>query len=312
MADLAPPHVAILMAVYNGAAYLPAQLDSLLAQDHDNWSLIVGDDGSTDATPGILRAFAARHPATLVSGPRKGAAAHFMALIRHAARHAAPGHYLAFCDQDDVWLRDRLSRGVKALGACGEDRPALYCSRTWITGPDLEGCRLSAGRPRGPSFRNALVQNIASGNTILLNPAAARLLETAAEEVTEVVVHDWWVYQLVTGAGGQVIHDDDPTVFYRQHGLNQIGENSSAMAKFRRIWQMLRGDFRAWNTVNLAALTRLSHHLTEENRRIMQDFAAMRRGPLPQRLARLWQLGLYRQSRMSTLALWLAVVLNRI
>lgn len=312
MAGSAPPHVAILMAVYNGAAFLPAQLESIAAQDHDNWSLFVGDDGSTDATADIVTAFENRHRVIRQPGPGRGAAANFLALIRHAARNAAPGHLLAFCDQDDVWLPDRLSRGIKALSEVEDARPILYCSRTWITGPDLQGQHLSAARPRAASFKNALVQNIASGNTILLNAAAARLVETAADEVDTVVVHDWWVYQLVTGAGGCVIHDDSPTVLYRQHGLNQIGENSSAVAKGRRILQMLRGDFRAWNTVNLAALAQHSHHLTVENRDVIRDFVAMRQGPVSARLARLWRLGLYRQSRMSTLALWVAVLLNRI
>ncbi|MBC7286396.1 glycosyltransferase, partial [Hoeflea sp.] len=65
-----PAHVAILMATYDGEAHLPAQLASLAAQDHPNWSLVVSDDGSRDATRRILDDFAAAgHRVTVLPGP---------------------------------------------------------------------------------------------------------------------------------------------------------------------------------------------------------------------------------------------------
>lgn len=306
------PQVAILLAVYNGSAYLSEQLQSIAAQDHRNWLVMASDDGSDDGSPQILAEFAQRYPARCLSGPRKGPAANFLSLIRRAPEVAGAGHWLAFSDQDDVWLPDKLSRGIAALADYDDAHPALYCSRTWITDTALGNRRLSAARPRPPSFRNALVQNVASGNTILLNPAAARLVEEAAQKVERVVVHDWWVYQLVTGAGGSVVHDDAPSLLYRQHDVNQIGSNDTRLARLRRIRQLLQGHFRDWNEVNIAALSRLEPYLTPQNREILAEFAAMRRGPLPARLARLRRLDLYRQSRISTFALWLSLVLNRI
>lgn len=312
MQDSGTSQVAILLAVYNGGTYLREQLDSIAAQTHPDWHLIASDDGSCDDSREILADFARHHPLTCLDGPGQGGAANFMSLIRRAADHVAPGHWLAFCDQDDVWLRDRLSRGIAALGAMDGTRPALYCSRTWITDAALDNRRLSAPRPLPLCFRNALVQNVAPGNTILLNPAAADLVETAAEQAGTVVVHDWWIYQLVTGAGGQVVHDDTPTLLYRQHGVNQIGANDTGAAQLRRIWQLLRGSFRDWNETNIRALSRLERHLAPENRQVLRDFARMRQDALPARLTALRQLGLYRQSRASTLALWLSVVLKRI
>ncbi|WP_297773101.1 glycosyltransferase family 2 protein [uncultured Roseovarius sp.] len=306
------PHVVILMAVYNGGEFLSEQLQSIVAQDHPHWQLIASDDGSSDGSARVLEEFAATTAATCLSGPGQGGAANFLSLIRRAADHAPPDHWLAFCDQDDVWLPDKVSRGVAALEAEDPQRPALYCSRTWIVDDTLDNRRLSAERPRCPSFRNALVQNVASGNTIILNAAAARLVEASSEHVERVVVHDWWVYQLITGAGGVVVHDDAPTLFYRQHGVNQIGANDTGAARLRRLWQLLQGQFRDWNETNIAALSRLEGNLTQENRQILSEFVAMREGPLPNRLARLHQLGLYRQSRISTLALWVSVVLKRL
>ena len=312
MDGLQAPHVAILLAVYNGGDFLSDQLQSIAAQEYQSWQVLASDDGSKDKSRDILGEFAAAHPAICLSGPGAGAAGNFLSLIRRTPEIAPAGHWMAFCDQDDVWLPDKLSRGIAALGDSEDPRPSLYCSRSWITDTVLGQRRLSAARPRPPSFRNALVQNVASGNTILLNPAATRLVEEAAQKIERVVVHDWWVYQLITGAGGRVVHDDTPTLLYRQHDVNQIGSNDTRLARLRRIRQLLEGHFRDWNEINIAALSRLEEYLTPENQEILAEFVAMRRGPMPARLARLWRLGLYRQSTISTFALWVALIFNRI
>lgn len=301
--------VTVLMGVHNGARHLGAQLDSLLAQDHGDWHLIASDDGSTDESRAMLAAFAAETGrAELRDGPRQGAAANFMALA--AGLPAAPG-WVAFSDQDDVWLPDRLSRGQAAMAAT--EGPALYCSRTWVAAPDLTRRRLSAPRPRPPSFANALVQNIAAGNTMLLNPDAAALVRAAAAEAGAVVVHDWWVYQIVTGAGGQVIHDDRPTLIYRQHGGNQIGANDGWAARLRRLWQVADGTFAGWNRVNVAALRRSAARLTPAARETLEGFAALPHLPGARaRLAAARALGLYRQTRAQDAALWLAVATGRV
>lgn len=303
--------VAILMAVYNGGAVLREQLDSLAAQDHADWRLLASIDASSDNSRNVLESFADEgHAVTILDGPGQGGTANFMSLVARMGAHAEPGSWLAFSDQDDVWLPDRLSRGMAALA--GIDEPALFCSRTFITNADLQGRRLSPPRPRAPSFRNALVQNVVAGNTILLNPAAARLAQDAVHEAGRVVVHDWWIYQLITGAGGRVVHDDAPTLLYRQHGANQIGANDEMRARLRRIRQLLRGDFAEWNEVNIAALRASAHRFTPENAALLEAFAALRRQPLARRLAAFARLPVYRQSAPAQAALWLAALLGRL
>jgi len=311
----APAHVAILMAVYDGAPTLPEQLASLAAQDHTDWQLIASDDGSSDDSRAVLARFAKgrdTHKVHSLDGPGRGAAQNFLFLIRQAAALCPPDSWLAFSDQDDVWLPDRLSRGLAALSAGAAEQPALYCSRTWITDDRLGGRRLSPPRPQPPGLRNALVQNIAAGNTILLNPAGARLVMAAAAEVTDVVVHDWWVYLLITAAGGRVVHDDEPTLLYRQHAENQIGANDHLRARLKRIAMILTGTWRKWNNINAAALLASEARLAPEGRDLVMRFQAMRASWLLPRLWRLGRLGLYRQTRASTLALWFAALLGRI
>lgn len=309
------PHIGILMAVYNGAETLPEQLDSLAAQSHANWQLLVSDDGSDDDSCAVLERFGLEQSLKLsvLQGPQQGAGQNFMFLLTQAAQHLPEGSWLAFCDQDDVWLPERLSLGVAALEALPEpDGPALFCSRTWVVDHDLGNRRLSSARPHPPGFRNALVQNIAAGNTILLNAAGAALLMAAAAEAGEVVMHDWWAYQMITGAGGVVVHDDTPVLLYRQHAGNEVGANSGLRAKLHRLQRMVRGDFRAWNDTNIAALQACRDRLTPEAQAQLDAFEQLRKQPLWGRLRELRRLGLYRQSRAAMLSLTLAACLGRL
>ena len=302
--------VTILMGLYQGAAHLRAQLESFAAQDHADWRLIVSDDGSRDAGPEVLADFAAGRPAgqvVCVTGPGRGFAANYLSLLANLPDD--PG-WVAFSDQDDVWLPDRLSRGLAALTGEG---PALYCSRTWVTAADLSGRVASPLFRRPPSFRNALVQNVAAGNTILLNPAATRLLVASARVVPAVVAHDWWAYLMVTGAGGRILQDARPTLLYRQHGANSIGSNAGWRARARRLRQVWAGGLRAWNDTNTAALLATATLLTPEAQVILSDWQRMRATtPAPLRLIRLARLRLYRQTLASAAVLWLAAATNRL
>ncbi len=303
--------VDILMAVYNGADTLPAQLKSFDAQSHCNWRLLASDDGSSDKTVQVLNTFGRAHPrgqVKMIKGPQQGASENFLGLLRHVANQNPEPRWIAFSDQDDVWLPDKISRAMTTLGQCDPSLPALYCSRTWVTCRSLSNRRISAPRPRAPHFRNALVQNIAAGNTIVLNPAAVSLVLEAVKYVGPVVVHDWWLYQLISGAGGRIVHDNVPGLLYRQHEANQIGVNDTANARLRRFLQLLRGDFRAWNQTNIAALLSCGAVLRPDHLAMLESFARLSTLPVLQRMLLLKRLGLYRQTVGGTMTLWFAVL----
>lgn len=305
-------HTQILLALFNGTPYLQEQLDSIAAQSNPSWSLLVSDDASVDASPAMVYKFAAQHNADqvrLINGPCAGPAANFMHLLRQSDRQA---EQLAFCDQDDVWLPLKLERASTALAEISPDQPALYCSRTLVCDATLGSQRLSRAPRRALSFSNALVQNVVAGNTLVLNSAGARLAQEAAAKTSDVAVHDWWLYQIITGMGGTVIFDDEPGVLYRQHGDNAIGAHHGTRASFSRIIQVLGGRFRRWNDANVAALTVVASHLTPEHRQVLNTFSRARCGPLPHRLRALKRSGVYRQSRLGNIALWLSVVVRQI
>jgi len=303
------PRVHILMAVYQGEAYLAQQLASLSTQTHTNWRLWAGMDctpNGQDQSRNILRA-SAQSP-TFVEGPRNGAAANFISLMG-----AAPaGDIWALCDQDDVWLPHKLARAVSKLNAFASDVPTLYCARTLIADQHLCHARLSKRRCRAPSFENALVQNIASGNTIVLNGAATQLVSDIIKKVDMPLIHDWWLYQLITGVGGRIIFDDAPVLLYRQHPQNVIGANDSWGARMARIHLIFRGIWAGWTDRNIATLQSIEGHLSPRNRQKLALFARARRAPLLRRLWGLRRSGIYRQGHPASIVMWLAAALGRL
>jgi hypothetical protein len=193
-----------------------------------------------------------------------------------------------------------------------DDVPALYGSRTLLVDARNQHIGYSPLFERVPSFRNALVQNIAGGNTMVFNRAARDLLRRAGEAVAA-VTHDWWAYMLVTGCGGRVHYDPYPTVRYRQHAGNQFGSNANPLAQYRRAQLLLRGRFRGWVDLNLVALHRVRHLMTPENRQVLDDFTrARRRWFVGARLAGLRRCGVYRQTALGNVGITVAALINRL
>jgi glycosyltransferase involved in cell wall biosynthesis len=296
--------IAILMGCRDGARFLPEQLASIAAQSHANWRLVASDDGSGDATGGILAAFRDAQPPGRVEirdGPRAGFAANYLGLAGDPTIRA---DWYAFADQDDVWHPDRLARGVAALRAVPPEVPALYGARTILIDEAGRETGRSLRFRAAPGFGNALVQSIAGGNTMLFNAAAKRLFEAVPE--VAVVAHDWWAYQLVSGAGGTVVYDPEPFVLYRQHAGNLIGKNQGMRAQGRRLRLLLAGHMAEWTDVNLAALDAAAPLLTPEARDKMALLRRARGRGFVSRLRTLRRLALYRQTRAGTASLWLA------
>ncbi|WP_299360744.1 glycosyltransferase family 2 protein [uncultured Paracoccus sp.] len=307
---IASPQVAVLMALHQGAAFLRDQLDSIASQQDVGWRLVVGDDGSTDGGPAMVKEFAALHSdrVQLRTGPQQGAVAQFRALLRMAPAV----EFVALADQDDVWHSDKLARAATALRSVPADRPAVYCSRVTICDARLRPIALSRLPHRPPNFRHALVQNVVQGNTVVLNRASMQLLRAADMLSGPVTMHDWWIYQIVSGAGGRVIYDPRPSLLYRQHDANVVGANDGARSRLASLGRMLRGDHARWSRQNLASLTACAPLLTPGNRVLLAEFRQLLDGGPATRLAALRRAGFYRQGRLSQAALWAAAALGRV
>lgn len=285
-----PVYAEILLCTYNGEKHIRAQIDSILAQKDTRWHLTVSDDGSTDSTPAILDEYAARYPHRIkryVSGQRFGNARdHFFHLME---RCDVP--YMLFCDQDDVWYRDKLGKTLHMLLEIerihGEDCPALAFSDQRPTDENLSPLAQSLMAYHGQyaeeiDYRAILMQNIVTGGAMGINAALAKMA-LRAKERERVIMHDWWL-AAVAARFGEVQYIDEVLGDYRQHGSNSVGAKNvhgfayitDKLAHLRAVRQtilgkkaqarLFYGTYRRW--------------LDEEDEAFLRGFARSRSGVL--------------------------------
>ncbi len=296
--------VAILLSTYNGARFLPAQLASLLSQTHGSWCLYWRDDGSEDDTRALLHAFAtgpAAGRAVELHGPsrRLGATRSFLTLLAGLSALGPLPDAAAFADQDDVWLPEKLARGLAALARQPAGTPALYCARQTLVDPALAPIGLSFPVRRPPGFPAALTQNIATGCTAMMNGAAALLVARSRPPCD--ALHDWWSYLVVAAAGGRILADPEPAVLYRQHGGNLVGARGAWLP--RALGALYRGPrpFMRMFRAHVAALAATPELLSPAAAAAVAAIAEALAAPPWRRFPALTLAGLYRQTPLETL-----------
>lgn len=304
--------VLILLATYSGEIYLRAQLNSLFEQTYKNWVLYWRDDGSSDSTVAILTEFAAtigsgRCVRVVEPAGRLHPAASFMALLRSALPALGPGDSVAFVDQDDVWLPDKLTRGFAALAAVDPDLATLYCARLMVVNARLRHLTETTIASDRCGFPASLTQNVAAGCTIMLNRRAAALVSASAPPSAS--PHDWWCYLLVTAAGGCILVDNAVVALYRQHGGNAVGAPPSQVR--RAIAALRRGPRIFMNVLrqHVEALVVQQDLLGEDARHTVLRLHRALRGGLAERLGALRMPDLRRQTWQETLLfrLWFLI-----
>ena len=306
-------NVVVILAYYNGAHFIGEQLRSILRQTVLPRVVNIYDDASEQPFESDYWHAEFESSDVHFSVYRRekniGFAQNFLRAL--ASLELNPNDYVAFCDQDDVWHPNKLEVAVHNLSLLEPGVPGLYCSRTRAT--NCEGntaIGLSPLFSKSPSFQNALVQNIAGGNTMLLNSSAAILFKNKND--IAIVSHDWWCYLLVAGVGGKVIYDSEPRVDYRQHRDNLVGENSSLAARLSRVIRLLSGQLKHWSDVNIRALLQYSESLTPENQIVLAHFVRLRSSGLLSRFLAFYRSGVYRQTFLDNVGLICAVVLKKI
>lgn len=235
MSDL--KEITILMATYNGEAYLKQQLDSILAQSYTNWKLVIRDDGSTDGTLAIITSYIKNDDRISLScfGSLHGSACkNFAQLAEWAvANHAGP---VMFADQDDIWKKEKIAVSIAALNGMEEQYGAgmpLLCYSTFQF-IDEGGAELPQrlALPDHLEVRVLLNENHAWGCTMILNAAA---LKAIVPIPVTAVNHDYWIALVVAGLGHTKLIDQD-LILYRQHTNNVSGnvDNMSFAKRFNR------------------------------------------------------------------------------
>jgi len=216
------------MTTFNGERYIEEQIESIINQTAENWKLFIRDDGSTDSTVGIIKKFVDQNPGKInyIESAKKhlGAKDNFAILL-----DSTNGNYFMFCDQDDVWLPDKIEltfeRMLEVEGKNGNETPILIHTDLKVVDENLHILAESFSKyqnlkPRKvKSINRLIVQNVITGCTVMINRA---LKDIALPFPDSAIMHDWWL-GLVASAFGIVDYIDIPTVLYRQHDINEIG-----------------------------------------------------------------------------------------
>lgn len=303
--------VAILMTTYNGEIYLHEQLTSIENQDHNNWHLHVSDDGSSDQTLSILEHFASKHPNKVSiseTGENLGFVNNFLQMI---SDDTITADYFALSDQDDIWCADKLSSAIQKIEK-NDSSPSLYCGRTLLV--DEAGRFIGRSKlfAKSPHFRNALVQSIGGGNTMVFNQAVKQLITIASRNVTKLPSHDWWIYLITSANEGRIIYDAEPHILYRQHGGNLVGTNIGFRSSLNRILRLSGGHFQNWCQQNIDALSDPEVHLTKRNAIFFGVFVKLRKAPFWHRSYHAFINTFYRQTLVSNIALKLAIMARKV
>jgi glycosyltransferase involved in cell wall biosynthesis len=218
--------VAVLLSTYNGERYLNDLLDSINMQCFRSFHLYIRDDGSSDKSPDLIETYAGANIKKFVKGRNVGVVDSFFDLLGMAGDNY---DYYAFCDQDDIWLKDKLSYAVELLNAKSSDIPVLYFSRYELVSSALRHIKYSH-TPQKIGFGNAIVQNIVTGCTSVINKRARALI--LEKKPVKVHMHDWWFY-LVISAFGELVFDKRVSIKYRIHDGNVIGSPTSFWHEYK-------------------------------------------------------------------------------
>lgn len=235
-------NVVVLMSTYNGEQYLSEQLDSVLNQKGVAVSLIVRDDGSKDNTINILQQYSEKYSnITILSEQNCGAEMSFHRLCQYAKDNIRADYY-AFCDQDDVWVDDKLLVAVRNLEQFDKSHPNLYFSNLQMVDSNLTTIRnLFAKDEVVISKRMALIQVFTYGCTCVFNYQA--LDNYCRAEFSKELKHDNWIYVLSMFLGN-VFYDTNSYILYRQHGSNLSGEKVTGVRlAIRRVRRAAKGNW---------------------------------------------------------------------
>lgn len=230
--------VAVLMAAYNGSSWIEEQILSILAQESVQVDLFVSVDISSDGTEGLVDALAASHQNihVLPHGHRFGGAGpNFYRLIKDV--DLTKFDYIAFSDQDDIWLPNKLIRAIEV-----SRNVDAYSSNVTAFWQDGRQQLIIKSQPQ--TSHDYLFEAAGPGCTYVLSTLLANSIKSELilnPKVSGIALHDWFIYSFARANGYRWVIDDFSGVMYRQHSHNQVGANSGINALLYRARKILSG-----------------------------------------------------------------------
>ncbi|WP_256260867.1 glycosyltransferase [Shewanella sp. NIFS-20-20] len=234
--------IAILLAAYNGEDYLLEQISSILNQVDVQCDIYISLDKSIDESYQLLLDLAQCHEniKLLSYGETYGSAGqNFFRLLKEV--DFSGYDYVAFADQDDIWLKDKLSSAVTMLNSRGCDGYSSNVTAFWEDGREKEIVKSS------PQSRfDFLFESAGPGCTFVMTRRLAldikQFLIDIGEQVEDIWLHDWFCYAFARAQGYSWIIDSNSYMRYRQHSANSVGANSGLDSLLKRINSVMSGD----------------------------------------------------------------------
>lgn len=203
------PRVAVIISTYNGEKYIGEQIESILNQTFPSIDIYVRDDGSRDGTKAILESYAKKSRVACWLADNVGVTQSFLEALEYAGDAY---DYYAFCDQDDRWHPDKVSRAIDVLED-GLDCPKLFFSELTICDKALNEVEKSQFKRSDIRYSLFYFDNMCSGNTMVFNSLLRELV--LKHDYSNVFYHDWW-FALVAAHLGKIYYCSDSLLDYRR------------------------------------------------------------------------------------------------
>jgi glycosyltransferase involved in cell wall biosynthesis len=235
MENLPKDSLSVALAIYNGEKFLPQLLASLQEQTVKPLELVVMDDCSSDNSLNIIKAFPLPFEKKIFKSEKnEGPVSTFKKLAG-----LCEGDFIAFCDQDDIWLPEKLELALTAIKRIPNNIPAVVFSDLSVIDESGDVIQASywkqrAVRPDKFLFHDILFANIITGCTTMINKAMANEL---SKMPTDVMMHDHWI-ALIGYSFGKYSFINQPTVLFRSHQNNVTNKNKITT------WQVFKSDFK--------------------------------------------------------------------
>ncbi|GLB31361.1 glycosyl transferase [Lacrimispora amygdalina] len=305
--------ITVLLAAWNGEKYLKEQMESLLGQTNQEFTILISDDGSTDRTPEIISEYENRFPDRIKSlkniKPSGSARDNFFRLLK-----AASDEYLMFCDQDDIWLPDKVevtfTEMKKMEKEWGRDMPLLV--HTDLSVADQAGAVLYPSMARYQKIgvydnrtSHYLVENNITGNTMMINRSLKNLMVDIPKTC---VMHDWWL-GLIASCFGKISYIDRPLVLYRQHGSNQVGAKSGMkqLSERRNSREKVRDNYGSLFEQAKAFLSIYGQYMTPDQRELFEEFLKLCKRSRAGKIKTILKYKLFKSTRVRTLGQMLSI-----
>lgn len=265
--------VNVLLSSYNGEKYIEEQILSIINQKDVKVVLHVRDDGSTDSTVRILeKHLKSNNIQKLCRGVNLGYAMSFNTLLEKYDREC---DYVAFSDQDDYWRPDKLSSALNML-ECSKNRYKLYFSNLDFVNENLEFIKRKKFNNLH-RFGSAFTRHNVAGCTMVFNSELANVSIISIPNIKE-ISHDAWTFIVCNWINGEITHDQNSYIFYRQHSNNVTNARKGLFIRIKREKQNIRRNVTKRYKVCEILLNELKNYGTDENYKIIEKYLAYRRG----------------------------------